>query len=65
MGLWVKAVNRDLLAFVAERNGELPEGYEWLSVIFRDQKCDDVDSLEQLIECSGRFVREAYVRMPR
>ena len=50
---------------VAERYGELPEGYEWLSVIFRDQKCDDTDSLGQMIECSERFVREAYVRMPQ
>lgn len=50
---------------VADRYGTLPEGHEWLSVIFRDQPPDDLGSLEQMLACSGEFVREAYARMPQ
>ena len=50
---------------VKGRIGTLPEGYEWLAIVFRDQELDDFNSYSTLIECSGRFVFEAYARMPQ
>ena len=50
---------------VKGRIGTLPEGYEWLAIVFRDQELDDFNSYLTLIECSGRFVFEAYARMPQ
>ena len=50
---------------VKGRIGNLPEGYEWLAIVFRDQELDDFNSYSALIECSGRFVFDAYVRMPQ
>jgi len=50
---------------VSDRYGPLPEGYEWLAVIFRDQPPDDLGSLEQVLACSGQLVHEAYARMPQ
>ena len=50
---------------VKGRIGTLPEGYEWLAIVFRDQELDDFNSYSALIECSGRFVFEAYARMPQ
>lgn len=47
------------------RYGLLPEGYEWLAVVFRDQEPDDLDSLGLLVNQSGEFVRAAYRRMPQ
>lgn len=48
---------------VKSRVGNLPEGYEWLAIVFRDQELDDFNSYSTLIECSGRFVFDAYTRM--
>ena len=50
---------------VRARYGELPEGHEWLAVVFQDQEPDCLDSLEQLIACSGQVVAKAYARMPQ
>ena len=50
---------------VKSRVGTLPEGYEWLAIVFRDQELDDFNSYSTLIECSGRFVFDAYARMPQ
>ena len=50
---------------VKGRIGTLPEGYEWLAIVFRDQELDDFNSYSTLIECSGRFVFDAYARMPQ
>ena len=50
---------------VKSRIGNLPEGYEWLAIVFRDQELDDFNSYSSLIECSGRFVFDAYARMPQ
>ena len=50
---------------VRSRYGELPEGHEWLAVVFQDQDPDCLDSLEQLIACSGQVVAKAYARMPQ
>ena len=50
---------------VKGRIGNLPEGYEWLAIVFRDQELDDFNSYSTLIECSGRFVFDAYARMPQ
>lgn len=50
---------------VKGRIGTLPEGYEWLAIVFRDQELDDFNSYSTMIECSGRFVFEAYARMPQ
>jgi len=50
---------------VKGRIGTLPEGHEWLAIVFRDQELDDFNSYSTLIECSGRFVFEAYARMPQ
>jgi len=47
------------------RYGCLPEGYEWLAVVFSDQSPDDLDSLDLLVAQSGEFVRAAYRRMPQ
>ena len=50
---------------VKGRIGNLPEGYEWLAIVFRGQELDDFNSYSTLIECSGRFVFDAYARMPQ
>jgi len=50
---------------VKGRVGAIPEGYEWLAIVFRDQELDDFDSYSTMIECSGRFVFDAYARMPQ
>jgi len=43
---------------VKGRIGNLPEGYEWLAIVFRDQELDDFNSYSTLIECSGRLARK-------
>lgn len=50
---------------VKSRIGNLPEGYEWLAIIFRNQELDDFNSYSTLIECSSRFVFDAYAKMPQ
>ncbi len=52
-------------AAVASRLGELPEGCEWLAVVFREQPLDDFRAYRSLILSSSRFVTEAYSRMPQ
>jgi len=47
------------------RYGLLPEGYEWLVVVFQDQEPDDLNALERLVAQSGQFVRVAYEQMPQ
>ena len=48
---------------VSARLGRLPEGSEWLAVVFREQPLDDVRAYRSLILSSSRFVAEAYARM--
>ena len=50
---------------VKSRIGNLPEGYEWLAIVFRDQELDDFNSYSSLIECSGRFAHRRGVLLPR
>lgn len=50
---------------VAGRYGELPSGCEWLSVTFRDQDLDYLESFSSLIDCSSKIVADAYRRMPQ
>ena len=50
---------------VKSRVGNLPEGCEWLAIVFRDQELDDFNSYSSLIACSARFVFDAYARMPQ
>ena len=40
---------------VKGRIGTLPEGYEWLAVVFRDQELDDFNSYSTLIECLRKY----------
>ena len=63
---WTSRVNvQEGRTDVKGRIGNLPEGYEWLAIVFRDQELDDFNSYLTLIECSGRFVFDAYARMPQ
>ena len=48
---------------LSERLGALPEGAEWLAVVFREQPLDDFKAYRSLILSSARFVAEAYARM--
>ena len=50
---------------VEGRLGRIAEGEEWLAFTFREQDLDLVDAYSQVIECSGRFVAEAYRRQPQ
>ena len=50
---------------MSERLGALPEGAEWLAVVFREQPLDDFKAYRSLILSSARFVAEAYSRMPQ
>ena len=50
---------------LSERLGALPEGAEWLAVVFREQPLDDFKAYRSLILSSARFVAEAYARMPQ
>ena len=50
---------------LSERLGALPEGAEWLAVVFREQPLDDFKTYRSLILSSARFVAEAYARMPQ
>ena len=50
---------------VSARLGVLPEGSEWLAVVFREQPLDDFKAYRSLILSSSRFVCEAYSRMPQ
>ena len=50
---------------VENRLGKLPEGFEWLALTFRSQPLDLEDAYSQIIDCSGKFVSEAYRRMPQ
>ena len=50
---------------VRERYGELPEGCEWLAVVFRDQEPLNLNAYSRILECSGDIVFDAYRRMPQ
>lgn len=50
---------------VRERYGELPEGCEWLAVVFRDQEPSNMNAYSRILECSGNIVFDAYRRMPQ
>ena len=50
---------------LSERLGALPEGAEWLAVVFREQPLDDFNAYRSLIRSSAHFVAEAYARMPQ
>ena len=50
---------------LSERLGALPEGAEWLAVVFREQPLDDFKAYRSLILSSARFVADAYARMPQ
>ena len=50
---------------VRERYGELPEGCEWLAVVFRDQEPSNMNAYSRILECSGSIVFDAYRRMPQ
>jgi len=50
---------------VRERYGELPEGCEWLAVVFRDQELSNMNAYSRILECSGNIVFDAYRRMPQ
>ena len=50
---------------VEGRLGKLPEGAEWLALTFRSQPLDLEGAYSQIVDCSGRFVSEAYRRMPQ
>ena len=50
---------------VSARLGTLPEGAEWLAIVFREQPLDDLKAYRSLILSSSRFVAEAYSRMPQ
>ena len=52
-------------AAMFERMGVLPEGAEWLAVVFREQPLDDFNAYRSIIFSSSRFVAEAYSRMPQ
>ena len=52
-------------ASVSTRLGALPEGAEWMAVIFREQSLDDFRAYRSLILSSSRFVADAYARMPQ
>ena len=44
---------------VRERYGELPEGCEWLAVVFRDQELTNMNAYSRILECSGNIVFDA------
>ena len=50
---------------LSARLGVLPEGAEWLAIVFREQPLDDFKAYRSLILSSARFVTEAYARMPQ
>ena len=50
---------------VSSRLGNLPEGSEWLAIVFREQPLDDFKAYRSLILSSSQFVAEAYARMPQ
>lgn len=52
-------------SMMESRMGVLPEGSEWLAVVFRDQRLDDLSGYASMIAASSRFVIEAYSRMPQ
>ena len=52
-------------AALSARLGVLPEGAEWLAIIFREQPLDDFKAYRSLVLSSARFVAEAYARMPQ
>ena len=52
-------------AALSARLGVLPEGAEWLAIVFREQPLDDFKAYRSLVLSSARFVAEAYARMPQ
>lgn len=50
---------------VRGRYGELPEGCEWLAVVFRDQELSNMNAYSRILQCSGNIVFDAYRRMPQ
>ena len=52
-------------AALSVRMGDLPEGMEWLAVVFREQPLDDFKAYRDLLFSSAHFVAEAYARMPQ
>lgn len=50
---------------LSKRLGALPEGAEWLAIVFREQPLDDFKAYRSLVFSSARFVSEAYSRMPQ
>ena len=52
-------------ASVSARLGVLPEGSEWMAVVFREQTLDDFRAYRSLILSSSHFVADAYARMPQ
>lgn len=50
---------------VASRLGHLPEGCEWIAVVFREQKLDDFAAYRTMIDASSQLVSDAYARMPQ
>ena len=50
---------------LAQRLGELPEGEEWLAMVFRDQPLDDIAAYRNMIDASSTFVQSAYAQMPQ
>ena len=50
---------------VASRLGRLPEGSEWIAVVFREQKLDDFAAYRTMVDASSQLVSDAYRRMPQ
>ena len=50
---------------VSARLGRLPEGSEWIAVVFRGQKLDDFAAYRTMIDASSQLVSDAYARMPQ